>query len=214
MNSASASGFASWSLPFEGAMLRGVVLRRDALPALGPTVLLHAGPPFQGEPPSAVRQACVQALLFEGLAADAAQARAMLSAGAVELQPAQDHGVATPLAQVVSASMPLAAVGDAASVAWAPLVEGPPPALRFGTEASEARTRLSAITVFGLQRLAPLLRAHPVALAPSSRARWPRATSVMPAPARPMRRWSMPSTVWPTTTESHCAPTPASCSRC
>ena len=166
MNSASASGFASWSLPFEGAMLRGVVLRRDALPALGPTVLLHAGPPFQGEPPSAVRQACVQALLFEGLAADAAQARAMLSAGAVELQPAQDHGVATPLAQVVSASMPLAAVGDAASVAWAPLVEGPPPALRFGTEASEARTRLSAITVFGLQRLAPLLRAHPVALAP------------------------------------------------
>ena len=157
---------APWSLPFEGAMLRDVVLRRDALPALGPTVLLHAGPPFQGEPPPAVRHACVQALLFERLAADAAQARAMVSDGAVDLQPAQDHGVATPLAQVVSASMPLAAVGDETTVAWAPLVEGPPPALRFGTQAPEARARLSAIAVFGLERLAPLLRARPVAMAP------------------------------------------------
>ena len=157
---------APWSLPFEGSMLRDVVLRRDALPALGPTVLLHAGPPFHGEPPPAVRHACVQALLFEGLAADAAQARALLSTGAVELQPAQDHGVATPLAQVVSASMPLAAVGNETSVAWAPLVEGPPPALRFGTEAPEARARLSAIAVFGLERLAPLLRARPLAMAP------------------------------------------------
>lgn len=157
---------ASWSLPFEGAMLRDVVLRRDALPALGPTVLLHAGPPFQGEPPPAVRHACVQALLFERLAADAAQAHAMVSDGAVDLQPAQDHGVATPLAQVVSASMPLAVVGDETSVAWAPLVESPPPALRFGTEAPEARARLSAIAVLGLERLAPLLRAQPVAMGP------------------------------------------------
>jgi len=157
---------APWSLPFEGAMLRDVVLRRDALPALGPTVLLHAGPPFQGEPPPAVRHACAQALLFERLAADAAQARAMVSDGAVDLQPAQDHGVVTPLAQVVSASMPLAAVGDETTVAWAPLVEGPPPALRFGTQAPEARARLSAIAVFGLERLAPLLRARPVAMVP------------------------------------------------
>lgn len=155
---------ASWARPFEGASLRDVVLRRDALPDLAPTVLLHAGPPFEGEPPRSVRNACVQALLFEGLAADEAHARAMLSTGAVELRPAQDHGVVTPLAQVVSASMPMAVVGDASHVAWAPLVEGPPPALRFGTEAAEARSRLSAIAEFGLQRLAPLLRAQPVAL--------------------------------------------------
>jgi hypothetical protein len=155
---------ASWARPFEGASLRDVVLRRDALPDLEPTVLLHAGPPFEGELPRAVRNACVQALLFEGLAADEAHARAMLSTGAVELRPAQDHGVVTPLAQVVSASMPMAVVGDASHVAWAPLVEGPPPALRFGTEAPEARSRLTAIAEFGVQRLAPLLRAQPVAL--------------------------------------------------
>lgn len=155
---------ASWARPFEGASLRDVVLRRDALPDLGPTVLLHAGPPFEGEVPRAVHNACVQALLFEGVAADEAHARAMLSTGAVELRPAQDHGVVTPLAQVVSASMPMAVVGDASHVAWAPLVEGPPPALRFGTQAPEARSRLAAIVDFGLQRLAPLLRAQPVAL--------------------------------------------------
>lgn len=160
---AAASG---WSLPFDGASLRDVVLRRDALPGLAPMVLLHAGPPFEGEMPLAVRNACVQALLFEGLARDERQARAMLSSGAVELQPAQDHGVVTPLAQVVSASMPLAVVGDDRSVAWAPLVEGPPPALRFGTEVPEARSRLSAIAALGLERLGPLLRASPVALAP------------------------------------------------
>lgn len=157
---------ASWARPFDGAHLRDVVLRRDALPDLGPTVLLHAGPPFEGELPRAVRNACVQALLFEGMAADEAHARAMLSTGAAELRPAQDHGVVTPLAQVVSASMPMAVVGDAARIAWAPLVEGPSPALRFGTEAPEARLRLAAIADFGLQRLAPLLRAQPVALSP------------------------------------------------
>lgn len=155
-----------WARPFEGASLRDVVLRRDALPDLGPTVLLHAGPPFEGELPRAVRNACVQALLFEGLAANEAHARAMLSTGAAELRPAQTHGVVTPLAQVVSASMPMAVVGDASRIAWAPLVEGPPPALRFGTEAPEARLRLAAIADFGLQRLAPLVRAQPVPLSP------------------------------------------------
>lgn len=154
----------AWARPFEGAVLSDIVLRRDALPGLSPTVLLHAGPPFDAEVPYAVRNACVQALLFEGLAVDEAHARAMLSTGAVELQPAQDHGIATPLAQVVSASMPLAEVGDAFGVAWAPLVESPPPALRFGTSAPGARARLAAIAEFGMQRLAPLLREQPVAL--------------------------------------------------
>lgn len=166
LSSSLAADVAFWARPFEGASLRDVVLRRDALPDLGPMVLLHAGPTFEGEPPRSVRNACVQALLFEGIAADEAHARAMLSTGAVELRPAQDHGVVTPLAQVVSASMPMAVVGNASHVAWAPLVEGPPPALRFGTEAPAARSRLAAIAEFGLQRLAPLLRAQPVALSP------------------------------------------------
>jgi hypothetical protein len=157
---------AARAAPFSGARWLGVVLRRDALPQLAPTVLLHAGPPFEGDIPPAVRNACVQAILFEGLAPDAAGAQALLSERSVRLLPAQDHNVVTPLAQVVSASMPLAVVGDASHVAWAPLVEGTPPALRFGTDAPQALVRLRAVTDLGLHRLAPLLRAHPVALMP------------------------------------------------
>ncbi|MFN6994777.1 MAG: DUF1116 domain-containing protein, partial [Aquincola tertiaricarbonis] len=156
---------AAWSAPFAAAHWHGVVRRSQALPGLDHRVLLHAGPPFEGPPPAAVRQAAVQALLFEGLAGDVATAQALLSIGEVRFEPAQDHGVVTPLAQVVSASMPLAAVGDGRRTAWAPLVEGPPPALRFGSLDAGALARLRAITTLGLERLAPLLQARPVALA-------------------------------------------------
>ncbi|MGC3988007.1 MAG: DUF1116 domain-containing protein [Pseudorhodoferax sp.] len=158
--------FSAWAAPFAGAAWHNVVRRHVALPHLGRDVLLHAGPPFEGAPPAPVRQAAVQALLFEGLAADWAGAQALLATGAVRLLPAQDHGVATPLAQVVSAAMPLAEVGDDRSRAWAPLVEGPPPALRFGTSDPAALPRLQAVTELGLQRLAPLLQARPLPLSP------------------------------------------------
>ncbi|PZQ01437.1 DUF1116 domain-containing protein [Pseudorhodoferax sp. Leaf265] len=158
--------FSTWAETFAGAAWRNVVRRRVALPHLGRDVLLHAGPPFDGPPPAPVRQAAVQALLFEGLADDGAAAQALLATGAVRLLPAQDHGVATPLAQVVSAAMPLAEVGDGVTQAWAPLVEGPPPALRFGTSDPAALPRLQAVTELGLQRLAPLLQARPLPLAP------------------------------------------------
>lgn len=156
---------AALAAPFRGASWRDVTTRRDALPALGAHVLLHAGPPFHDLPPAPVRQAAVQAILFEGLAADAAGAQALLAIGEVELRPAQDHGVVTPLAQVVSASMPMAVVGDAHRTAFAPLVEGPPPALRFGTTDPRAITRLREIARIGCEKLSPLLRARPVDLA-------------------------------------------------
>lgn len=152
--------------PFEGATWRGVIRRDAALPALPATVLLHAGPPIAGEMPAPVRHAAIQALLFEGMAVDSDDAARMLTHGEVRLAPAQDHGVATPLAQVVSASMPLAVVGDGASVAYAPLIEGPPPALRFGTLDAVAQARLAAVSALGLERLDPLLRNHPVSMLP------------------------------------------------
>jgi len=152
--------------PFLAACWRDVVQRSDALPQLERHVLLHAGPPFDGMPPAPVLNAAVQAALFEGLAADAATARAMLSSGELRLLPAQDYGMVTPLAQVVSASMPLAVVGDSGTEAWAPLVEGPPPGLRFGSLAPEALARLRAMRELGLKRLKSLLRAQPVRLAP------------------------------------------------
>jgi Protein of unknown function (DUF1116) len=151
---------------FAGAHWLDVVRRDEALPKLGARVLLHAGPPFRSKMPAPVRAAALQAILYEGLAADIDAANEMLATGSVTLCAAQDHGVATPLAQVVSASMPMAVVGNASRRAFAPLVEGGAPALRFGSSAPEALARLGAVAATGLARIAPELRARPLSLAP------------------------------------------------
>ncbi len=161
---ASGHGPQALAARFSGACWRDVVTRRAALPALSDHVLLHPGPAFEGPPPAPVLNAAVQALCFERLAATAAEAAGMIASGRVRLMPAQDAGVATPLAQVVSASMPLAVVGNGRRTFLAPLVEGTPPALRFGSADPACLARLAAIAVLGLQVLAPLLRARPVPL--------------------------------------------------
>ncbi len=99
--------------------------------------LLHAGPPFADPaeicPP--ILNAAAAALLFEGMAGGVEEARALVLSGAVTLRPAQDMGVVTPLAAVVSRSMWLHVVEDASGSgarAYSPLNEGGGPAPRFG----------------------------------------------------------------------------------
>ena len=77
--------------------------------------------------------AAEQAAVIGGFAKDAPTARAMLESGSLPLKPAQDHGVAVPLAMVVAPSMWCFEVGDSDSVFHSPVSEGPPPALRFGS---------------------------------------------------------------------------------
>jgi hypothetical protein len=81
-----------------------------------------------------LNSACVAAV-FEGIAKDFDQAEAMISACEIILKPAQDHDVVTPLAAVVSASMPLHTVYDAwrgAQQVFTPINGGARPALRLG----------------------------------------------------------------------------------
>lgn len=151
---------------FSGASWLGVLRREDALPALDVRTLLHAGPPLDGPPPPPMRNAAALALVFEGLASDLADGLAMLERQAVVLLPAQDHGVVTPLAQVVSRSMPMAVVGDASSRVFAPLIEGAPPALRFGSPDAGSLQRLASVAFLCLGRLHEGLASHPVPLAP------------------------------------------------
>jgi hypothetical protein len=154
---------AALARPFAGARWLDVQPRHACVPQLAATVLLHAGPPFRGAAPAPVRQAAIQAMLFENLAPDAGVAQALLASGVVRLEPAQNHGVVTPLAQVVSHSMPMAVVGDAHFRAYAPLSEGPAPALRFGSLLPECLERLRAVTgaSFALRNC---VRANPVAM--------------------------------------------------
>jgi len=160
----SAYGPCALAARFSGAQWRDVVTRREALPALADDVLLHAGPAFEGSPPAPVLNAAVQALCFERLASSPGEAARMIASGDMRLLPAQDAGLATPLAQVVSASMPVAVVGSGRRTFFAPLVEGTPPALRFGSVDPDCLARMAAMSAFGLHVLGPLLRACSVPL--------------------------------------------------
>jgi hypothetical protein len=156
--------------PFADAMWCDVLQLAAVCPELSNRVLLHAGPPYRGAPPAPVFHAATQAILFEGLADDSTAARELLSHGQVELRPAQDYGVVTPLAQVVSASMPVVAVEQRGHNAHAPIIEGPAPALRFGSASPEALQRLRDLSVWILSTIAPLVRRHPVSIAAIIRA--------------------------------------------
>ena len=114
----------------------GIETGADAL-GLDANVLLHAGPPFASVDSISMpvlNSACVAAV-FEGLASDFDQAESMIKSAEILLKPAQDHCVVTPLAAVVSASMPLHRVSDlsdAKNIIYAPINGGSRPSMRLG----------------------------------------------------------------------------------
>ena len=113
-----------------------IEIARDVLP-LEDNYLLHAGPPFEeGEQPTIpiFNSACVAAV-YEGLAENLDEAEAMILNGVIKLMPAQDFNVVTPLAAVVSPSMPLQVIYDAhrgIASAFSPINGGNAPAARLG----------------------------------------------------------------------------------
>jgi hypothetical protein len=151
-----------FATPFRGARWFDILPRRAARPDLSPQVLLHAGPPFRSMPPAPVINAAIQALLFDGQAADAEDARDLLVREVVQLRPAQDYGIATPLAGVVSASMLLIAVRQEDEICYAPIIEGNAPALRFGSAAPECLRRLREMSAWIDSQVAPILRRDPM----------------------------------------------------
>ncbi|MGI9388413.1 MAG: DUF1116 domain-containing protein [Boseongicola sp.] len=150
-------------LAFDRAMVAQPVWNRfdTGAVALGlpQNVLLHAGPAFSA-PDQITRpilnSACVAAV-YEGIARDFDEAEAMIATAEITLKPAQDHDVVTPLAAVVSASMPLHVVYDAwggTIQAFAPINGGARPALRLGlrSEAVLAHVRwLNTVVLDALQ---------------------------------------------------------------
>lgn len=103
-------------------------------------LLLHAGPPFKSieDISTPILHSAVVAAVYEGLANDFDTAEKLIRAGEIRLDAAQNHAVVTPLAAVVSASMPLHRVQHAsdqpgaAVVAYAPINGGAAPSLRLG----------------------------------------------------------------------------------
>lgn len=163
MNLLSITGMAQ---RFAAITWNGLGSRQQFLPELASQTLLHAGPPLQGVVPTAIRHSAAQALCYEGMADSVAQGLALLDSGRITLAPAQDYGVVTPLAQVVSANMPMAQLQGASQTRWAPLIEAGVPALRFGNGPADSVARLRLMALFAQQVLVPALARKPVAIAP------------------------------------------------
>ena len=117
--------------------------------------LLHAGPPFAkvANVPAPVLNSATAAAVFEGWAANETAANDFIRRGDIHLAPAQNYGVVTPLAFVVSPSMWVLRVADAAGKAqsrYAPVNDGRAPgALRFGARDGARSERLALLSRIG-----------------------------------------------------------------
>ncbi|WP_037364046.1 YlbE family protein [Nakamurella lactea] len=128
------------------AVLVDVVPAREAL-GMTAGEFYHAGPPITWDRTSGpLRGALIGAMLFEGLAADAADAEAKLAAGdGVSFSPCHEHHAVGPMAGLVSPSMWMFKLVDAEHpdrVAYCSLNEGLGKVLRYGAYSNEVIERL------------------------------------------------------------------------
>ncbi len=126
-------------------ILRGVSPARQVIPRMRDNLLLHAGPPIQWDRMSGpLRGAVIGALLFEGLAADAAGAEAMVAQGEIEFAPCHEHDAVGPMAGVISPSMLVYEVENIThgNRAYSNLNEGYGKVLRYGAYSPEVLERL------------------------------------------------------------------------
>ena len=100
--------------------------------------LFHAGPPLRDNAavPKPLQNAIAAAGVIEGWGRTPEDSLSLLDTGQIQLAPAQDFGIVTPLAFVVGPSTVCLKVADLeqpATYKLAPLNDGPPPdAIRFG----------------------------------------------------------------------------------
>src|SRR4051812_3252869 len=108
----------------------------DARYALGleEHVLLHAGPPLKDNSlPAPMLNAAVLSCMHEGWARNEEEAKQMLAAGAIRLEPSFTRSVAIPLAAMVSPRTTLAEISDGDRRYFAFLGTGAGPQQRFGS---------------------------------------------------------------------------------
>lgn len=118
------------------AEVRVIGVRRagDVIPEIGPRSYLHSGPPLAlHEMPGPMRGALIGALMFEGEAADAAGAEAIIDAGKIALAPCHHAGAVGAMAGIVTPAMPVVVAETADRRVFSPLNEGLGKALRFGS---------------------------------------------------------------------------------
>lgn len=85
----------------------------DVVPGMTPATILTSGPPLDwAEYTGGQRRAVLYAAMYEGLAADLADAEAAVAAGRVQVRSTQQHACIGSVAGIYTASMPVLVVRD------------------------------------------------------------------------------------------------------
>jgi hypothetical protein len=120
--------------------------------------ILHAGPPIEWEDMSGpLKGAVIGGLIYEGLAANEAEARTLAASGEIKFDPCHHHSTVGPMAGVVTASMPVWIIENKAfgNKSYCTLNEGLGKVLRYGAFSEEVIDRLKWME----EVLAPVLKA-------------------------------------------------------
>jgi len=126
-------------------ILKGVATARDVIPGMKANLLLHAGPPIEWVRMSGpLRGAMIGAMLFEGLAANEAEAVSMVEGGEIEFDSCHHHGAVGPMAGVISASMKVYVVENVehGNKSFSNLNEGYGKVLRYGAYSDDVLKKL------------------------------------------------------------------------
>ncbi|MDP5181942.1 DUF1116 domain-containing protein [Blastococcus sp. BMG 814] len=123
-----------------------VQIARDAIPAMAEQrLILHAGPPIAwADMCGPVQGGIVGAILYEGWAQTPEEAETLAAGGDIAFAPCHHHDAVGPMAGIISPSMPLWVVENAAGTnrAYSNFNEGLGKVLRFGANSSEVLDRL------------------------------------------------------------------------
>jgi len=146
-------------------VLEGIGVAREQLPNMGERTILHAGPPIEWARMCGPMQgAIVGAILLEGWADDPESAQRLAAGGAIGFAPCHHHDAVGPMAGIISPSMPVWIVRNAAGEnrAFSNMNEGLGKVLRFGANSAEVLARLRWMR----DTLAPTVAAGLKALGP------------------------------------------------
>lgn len=120
----------------------------NVVPGMHSKKILHSGPPIEWKDMAGpVQGAIVGALIFEKLASNEDEARALIEAGEIEFSPCHEHSAVGPMAGILSASMPVHIVENRThgNRAYCSVNEGLGKVLRFGAFSEEVIDRLTWI---------------------------------------------------------------------
>lgn len=138
--------------------LIGIGVALKDIPNMDKKTILHAGPPITWDHMSGpLKGAVIGGLIYEGLASNEAEARALAASGEIKFEPCHHHNTVGPMAGVVTSSMPVWIIENKAfgNLAYCTLNEGLGKVLRYGAFSEEVIERLNWIE----KLLAPVLKA-------------------------------------------------------